>query len=389
MATTTKNGSLEDYLNGNYEDKTFTFQLVNTNHKPNFFSNVNPHTYTGGTPVRFPAQVDFPSTDRVRDAKGKVRNIRYLSGAKSIFVDEMTAEEQNNKVEPYLKIINGQIIAPGYDKCLIDFLFISNWNRDSKGKISDKPDEYFLVDRESHFKGVIDKNAAKAKAQTWCDTAPIDDIYNYAIVLFGSDFVHHSNKSGSELRVDLGNTAQLNPTKFMDEKDTDATFRKGVIINAIDKKILIKNIQNNSVAWSNNPGNPFSVAPIGIDALTHCVTATFTPDGEQIFAEILKRLKPQKKAAMIIDAASTIIEEMPEEKPKPYVVPKKEEPVDKWFKLIGSLVSKGVVREAGLWLYYGDRKWAGKKNMKSSIMNEETLLTSLKEALANVETIVA
>jgi hypothetical protein len=382
MATTTKYGSLEDYEKGEYEDKVFIFQLVKENSKPNYFSNVHPTTFNGGTAVRFPAQVDIPSTDRIKDAHGKVRNIRYLLGAKSIFVDEMTPEEKSNPIEHYLKIVNGQIVAPGYDKCLVDFLFLSNWNRDAKGKIVDKPDEYFLVDREAHFSKIINKGVESAKARDWCISAPIDDIVNYALILYGTDFVFNNNKSTAELRVDLSNTAALNPTKFMADKDTESTYRKGIIIRAIHKGIIVKNLANNSVAWSNNPGNPFSIAPIGIDTITHCVAGTFTPDGETIFAEVLKRLMPKVKAEMVSNAKDTIVEDVELQ------TTKKEIDTDPFGALIDNLVAKGVLKESGTWLYFGEKKWAGKKNMKAAMRESEELRNSLDWALGRVDTIL-
>ena len=382
MATTTKYGSLEDYEKGEYEDKVFIFQLTKENTKPNYFSNVHPTTFNGGTAVRFPAQVDIPSTDRIKDAEGKVRNIRYLLGAKTIFVDEMTAEEKSNPTEHYLKIVNGQIIAPGYDKCLVDYLFSANWNRDAKGKIADKPDEYFLVDREAHFSKILNSSTEKAKARDWCTTAPIDDIVNYALILYGSDFVFNSNKSPAELRVDLSNTANLNATKFMADKDTDSTYRKGVIIRAIHNGIIVKNLQTNAVAWANNPGNPFSIAPIGVDAITHCVASSFTPDGEVVFAEILKRLKPKVKAEMVANAKDTIVD------PSIEVPAKHEIDPDPFGNLIDNLIDKGVIKEAGTWLYFGDDKWAGKKNLKKAMRDSESLRNAFDWALNKVDTIL-
>lgn len=387
MATTTKYGSLQDYLDGTYDDKIFIFQLVKENKKPNFFSNIHPTTFQGGIPVRFPAQVDIPSTDRVKDQKGKVRNIRYLAGAKSIFVDEMTAEEKANPIEPYIKIVNGQVIAPGYDKCLVDYLFMSNWNKESKGKITEKPDEYFLVDREAHFDKIINQDVERSKAKNWCNTAPVDDIINYALILYGSDFVFNSNKTPSEIRFNLNSTAALNPAKFMFDKDTDATYRKGIIIKAIHVGVLVKNIQTNSIAWANNPGNPFSVAPIGIEPISYCVTASFTPDGEIIFTEVLRRLKPQVKATMVASAKDTIKEE-DEQADESETTFQDAAGKTQWESLIDTLVAKGVVREAGSYYYFANDKWNGRKTFKKAMQFDEALLSKLREALQRLETIV-
>ncbi len=382
MATTTKYGGLEDFQSGNFADKVFIFQLAKENKKPNFFNNIHPTTFQGGNAVRFPAQVDIPSTDRVKDAKGNVRNIRYLPGAKTIFVDEMTEEEKKNTAEPYIKIVNGQVVAPGYDRCLVNYLFASNWNKNAVGKMTDKPDEYFLVDREAHFSAIINQDSKRQEAKNWCNTAPIDDIVNYALILYGSEFVFNSNKSPSELRFNLNSTAALNPTKFMTDKDTDATYRRGIVIKAVHTGVLVKNIQTNSVAWSNNPNNPFSVAPIGMDPIMHCVTATFTPDGEVIFAEILRRLKPQVKAAMVASAKNTIIEGEPEEEEGD-----EKKGVMQWEEFIDELVSKDAVKEGGTWFFFGEEKWNGRKTFKKAMKTDESLLRRLREALSRLETI--
>lgn len=379
MKTTTKNGSLEDYKAGidTYKDKIFTFRLTQVNANPSVVTGVDNNTNEGGVPQHFPPLVVIPATDTILHS-GRRRNIKYVPGAKTIFVEDMTPEEKANTTNYAFKFVKGIKVVEGYDSNLLDYFMHTNWNTGNPDKITTKPFEFFLVDREAFFKKSTDHSKVLNQARTWCDTAPSQEIINYALPLMGVEWVN--TKDVHEIRFNLKHLAEQNPEKFIKDKDSASTKRKGVVLQAILKKVLIANPSAGTVSWSSNLGEALSLAPIGIDTVDHFVAATFTPDGERIYLEVCKQLQPQVQAVMnpvmptnikpvleVNHLASTDVEE-----------------------LVTELFEKGVVVKNGpAWIKSATNdkmKWTGKTALAQALKNEPETLATLKAELSKLQT---
>ncbi len=367
-----KDGSYEDYLKGKeyYSDKVFTFQLASPDLSKSYKKDVNEITGEG-TPVYFPAFESFPTTGEfIRTSKGK-EEIRYVPGQKTIFVSEMTANGKEDKTNYRVKFDKGYKQVEGYDHVLVEYMMNTSYNfSNPKRELGEnaKNRGFILVDRSAGFKKELENDRKSTEAKAWCNDAEGWAILDYALPLFGESFLN--GKSIEELRWHLKQVALRDPAKFLNDRDSDYIKKKSVILKALDKGIIALSTQRDRLSWASNPAHPFITSPIGIDAIDQFVENTLTPDGERVYAEIVRLLTPKGVSKVTYVAP-----------PEPMSNASKDSMND-IEKLIEELVAGNILTITGRnWLNYKEGKWNGKAALATELKSNPELLETLKEEL--------
>jgi hypothetical protein len=386
MKSSTINGSYSDFLEGynHYQDKIFTFISSHINEFPSVKMGVDPISGEGGTPVTRKPLETYPAQDSIVTKSGRVV-IRYVPGESTIFVSEMSDAAKSNTRNERIVFINGVCVVPGYEKYKLEFMFSSNRNLDNPTRKAAYTIDlgYRLFDRSAKYKEVIDSGLSMEEAKTWCYKNPSSEILQYAKVLLGIEAI--VGVDVNEVRVKMFNVASRDPKKFMDDKDSPTVKRKGYILTAIDRGIIVNNSQRGQVSWSNNPSQALSTAPIGVNSVDHFLNITLSSEGQHIFAEILRQLEPANISPPIVNIPLEIVSETIKIVPNTtnnFDLPTKEEAQ----KLVEELFKAEILFPAGTaWIKHKDgvQKWRGKDGLVMSLTIKPDLSVSLRKDLAN------
>ena len=363
-----KYASLEDYKTNNFKDKLFLFQLTEKNSNPSM-------TKSDGRPMFYPPKYKFQYlVDEVYDASsGSRREIRYAQGVQTIYVDKQNPELDYTKKNFKSEFLDGLLIIEGSNKLAIDYLMNTNFNKGNPNRDRSKVSVFEFIDKQGEYKNVVANDMKEQEAATWCYNAPFEDVLAYARVKLGKV----EGKDSDEIRWNMRAIAKMNPIAFMSEKDKPLTKRKHSVLNALDRNIIAVNASSNSVVWFENPNQPLTTAPIGVDAIDHFVQATFTNDGELIYSAIVDRMKPVIKNATILNTFIPEARPVEQEVSKPVL----EVNAEGWKDLVDMYeagIDKSVVKKQGAWIMYGDYKIQGKTAFIEKMKTDEKMLEKMK-----------
>lgn len=150
------------------------------------------------------------------------RQIRYLDGYPTIFVDEQ--EEKGNITDAVtgnpkniISFDNGHLVVPAWNKPLYDFLMSCNQCEQNKNKLKQVKNTYRLLDFANSDVDVVEIGKRKDLAYDMARNSSLDEMIPHAKFL-GISFVHASTgeeRDWDAVREDYKSKALENPENFL------------------------------------------------------------------------------------------------------------------------------------------------------------------------------
>lgn len=249
-------------------DKKKTSILFKSSKNP---TNIYPH---------FPASENIPSSCEILwfpldDNGNKIedesypRQIRYVRGAKSIFVDEMSDIEVEKKAEKIVMKI-GFIAIPTRDKNLLNYLRYCGYNDANNDTRINSGVLFSEEDYEKEATEEVVKEKQLIEAQNFVYTAPIDEIRAFAEVLCKTKAAIDGLRlrGDDEVRRSLIPIAQKKPEIFVDGLKSQSLKNKVFITRAIQKSIIKIDEDQRTLTWAKG-GEEIISSPIGLNVMDH------------------------------------------------------------------------------------------------------------------------
>ncbi len=211
---------------------------------------------------------------------GENRKIRYIPGEASIFVED---HPEGAKMREPITFNNGFLFVEHTNPTLKLYLDSCNANGSNPHRIKSKSILFTAKDDEKAAQDKIAKVADVMDAVQSALKMPLNELVGYAKVLGVN-----TNKSVDEIRWDMKIQAEKNPTAFLKGMNDPRTEMKQMLLMAEESGII--SMKKTGVTWVSS-GNTICVPAIGVKPIERMVDFCSEGEGEQIYAEIERRLK--------------------------------------------------------------------------------------------------
>lgn len=221
-------------------------------------------------------------------AQKRYRDIRYLPTAPSIFVEEWD-DSFKELPEPPLGFYRNQLVAPGEDIRLMEYLMSHRLYEFSPFRVTNVPAYFTLVDKDVQEEIKAKRHAVELKALEAIKDTPIEDLRPIARIIFGITETSDTsiiNRMNELVKIPKkGSEAQSNAERVLDNISNPRLIRQYNVQTGFDRGIIVADINKMEVRFVD--GNVFVMRLDSKDYLK-CVTDwTFTSDGAKWYT-ILK-----------------------------------------------------------------------------------------------------
>lgn len=211
------------------------------------------HFVPGNTRPPFPENYLIKNTDVIYDhISGTEREIRYLEGVNTIWVDEQEKlSESKKKQRPELRFVWGKMRVPAQKTALIHFLNVSNMNKANPNRMPESRAIFKLVDEEAIEQANYKKFESEMNATELAKTAPYDIMLPHAKYLG----INVKDKEGNfiseiALRPLYYNIANKMADTFIKTYSNPTVLSKFIIDRAVEKNIINFTHVKGQAVWS-------------------------------------------------------------------------------------------------------------------------------------------
>jgi hypothetical protein len=256
------------------------FSNKQNNFKPTVYQLVVRSKKKNGMP-QYPIVSLIKAEDIIFDPEtGENRKIRYVPGETSIYADE---QSENAKMREPISFNNGYLFVDHTNPTLKKYLSLCNANGSNPHRIKSKSIIFNVKDNEKSAQQKIEEVGSTMEAVQSALKMPVNELMGYAKVL-GIKI----DRSVDEVRWDMKIQAEKNPKGFLAGMNDPRTEMKQVLLMAQESGII--SMKGKSVTWSAS-GNTICIPPVGIKPLDKMVDYCSQGEGEQVYAEIERRLQ--------------------------------------------------------------------------------------------------
>ncbi len=211
------------------------------------------HFVPGNTRPPFPENFLIRNTDVIFDAvTGTEREIRYLEGVNTIWVDEQEKLSDNKKKQrPELRFVWGKMRVPAQKTALIHFLNVTNMNKANPHRLPESRAIFKLVDDEAIEQANYKKFESEMNATELAKTAPYDIMLPHAKFL-GINVKDKEGNFVSEiaLRPLYYNIANKMADTFIKTYNNPSVLSKFIIDRAVERNIINLTHVKGQAVWS-------------------------------------------------------------------------------------------------------------------------------------------
>lgn len=201
----------------------------------------------------FPENYMIKNTDVIYDpVTNSERNIRYLEGVNTIWVDEQEhLSEQKQKQRPEIRFVNGRLRVPFQKTALIEFLFKTNMNKANPHRLPENRAIFTLIDNEAIDKKNFEKLENEMNATETAKTTPYEIMLPHAQYL-GVAVKDQNNDYLSErsLRIKYYDVAKRMPDVFLKSYSNPIILAKFVIDRAVEAGLINLGLVKGQAIWS-------------------------------------------------------------------------------------------------------------------------------------------
>ena len=263
-------------------EKKFTPQFTNKQqeYKASVYRLVSRAKKRNGMP-QYPVVSLLKAEDIIFDpTTGENKKIRYVPGEASIFAED---QPEGVKMREPITFNNGFLFVEHTNPTLKLYLDTCNANGSNPHRIKSKSILFNVKDDEKNAKDKISQVADVMDAVQAALKMPLNELVGYAKVLGVN-----TNKSVDEIRWDMKVQAEKNPKGFLAGLNDPRTEMKQLLLMAEESGII--SMTKSAVTWVSS-GNTICVPAIGVKPIERMVDFCSEGEGEQIYAEIERRLQ--------------------------------------------------------------------------------------------------
>ena len=184
------------------------------------------------------------------------REVRYIDGMKSIFVDEQEvngplADSILNKQTNIITFNDGHLRVSSWNKPLVQFLRLNNQCSENKNKFKMIGNTYTLLDYGNTDDNVVELGKKKDRAYDLARSASEDDMVPHAKFL-GIPFIHASTGEEREIeaiREDYKAKALADPEKFLLMANNPKLKLRFLVEKGLEKSIITTGLVKNQAHW--------------------------------------------------------------------------------------------------------------------------------------------
>ena len=263
-------------------EKKFTPQFTNKKqeYKASVYQMISKAKKRNGQP-QYPVVSLLKAEDIIFDPeKGENRKIRYVPGETSIFADE---QPESVRMREPISFNNGFLFVDHTNPTLKKYLDTCNANGSNPHRIKSKS---ILFKQQDEEKSAQDKIAQVADVMDAVQSAlkmPLNELIGYAKVLGVK-----TDKSVDEIRWDMKVQAEKSPKAFLAGMNDPRTEMKQLLLMAQESGVI--KMDKKAITWVAS-GNTICVPAIGVKPIERMVDYCSEGEGEQIYAEIERRLQ--------------------------------------------------------------------------------------------------
>ena len=211
---------------------------------------------------------------------GENKKIRYVPGEASIFAED---QPEGVKMREPITFNNGFLFVEHTNPTLKKYLDTCNANGSNPHRIKSKSILFLIKDDQKTAQDRISQVTDTMDAVHSALKMPLNELVGYAKVLGVN-----TSKSVDEIRWDMKVQAEKNPKGFLAGMNDPRTEMKQLLLMAQESGII--SMTKTAVTWVSS-GNIICVPAIGVKPIERMVDFCSEGEGEQIYAEIERRLQ--------------------------------------------------------------------------------------------------
>mgnify|MGYP006269223637 CR=1 FL=1 len=227
------------------------------------FRLVEEHPKANPSASPFPPVFSIPNQDTILWNYGteaepdfQPREIRYIDGLKTIFVDEQEAkaplaDSVLNKQTNLLTFEQGYLKVDSWNKTKYQYLLLSNQCEQNTNKFKMVKNTYRLLDFVNNDDNIVELGKKKDRAYDLARSASEDDMIPHAKFL-GIPFRHSStgeDRDMEAIREDYKAKALESPEKFLLMANNPKLKLRYLIEGGLDKGIITTGLVKNQAHW--------------------------------------------------------------------------------------------------------------------------------------------
>lgn len=258
----------------------------------------HPKMYEGASV--FPPVFVIPNRDTILYNYGTTeepnimpRQIRYISGHKSIFVDEQEekgsiAENIISSPQNSITFQTGHLNVPSWNKQLYDFLMLSNQCEQNTNKMKQVKNVYRLIDFGGNDDDIVELGKKKDRAYDIARNCTNEEMIPHAKFL-GIQFNHPSTGEERDydvIRENYKAKALENPDQFLKYANNPRVKVLYIIDKALDSNVITTEIIRGQLHWTSTKQ---LITLIGVDKTpSEAITDYALSDEGESFLRTLK-----------------------------------------------------------------------------------------------------
>lgn len=227
------------------------------------FRLIEEHQRSNPSASPFPAVFTIPNQDTIlwnygtdEDPNYLPREIRYIDGIKTIFVDEQEekaplSDSVLNKQTNLLTFEQGYLKVDSWNKTKYQYLLLTNQCEQNTNKFKMTKNIYKLLDFANNDDSIVELGKKKDRAYDLARSAFEDDMIPHARFL-GIPFRHAStgeDRDMDAIREDYKAKALEAPDKFLLMANNPKLKLRFLIENGLDKGIITTGLVKNQAHW--------------------------------------------------------------------------------------------------------------------------------------------
>jgi len=241
----------------------------------------------------FPENYLIKNTDVIFDHEtGTEREVRYLEGVNTIWVDEQTnLSENKTRQRPEIRFVYGRLRVPAQKTALIHFLNVTNMNKVNPHRLPDSRAIFKLIDEDAIEKANYKKFEAEMNATEIAKSAPYDIMLPHAKFL-GINVKDREGNFISELalRPLYYNIANKMADTFIKTYNNPSVLSKFIIDRAVDKNIINLTHVKGQAVWTETKSFIVQI-PDGKKPAEFLAEFCLTEKGRDFYVEIKSMVK--------------------------------------------------------------------------------------------------
>ncbi len=251
------------------------------------------HFVPGNTRPPFPENYIIKNTDVIFDhVTGTEREIRYLEGVNTIWVDEQEKlSDSKKKQRPELRFVWGKMRVPAQKTALVHFLNVSNMNKANPHRMPESRAIFKLIDEDAIEQANYKKFESEMNATELAKTAPYDIMLPHAKFL-GINVKDKEGNFVSEiaLRPLYYNIANKMADTFIKTYNNPSVLSKFIVDRAVERNIINLTHIKGQAVWSDTKGFIVQI-PDGKKPAEFLAEFCLTEKGRDFYVEIKSMVK--------------------------------------------------------------------------------------------------